>query len=455
LKIRAKLSLLVAGLFTVSLGVLGWSLVALQKRHMAYDNADRVAIVMNSVERAARDALLQKDDVLLVSYVKFLQLQYPVLAYCRIRWVSASGVRSLMVGSEGAASLTERTTLVRDPMDGTRKVTLAVGIDQGKLQERIDDEMRRLTRDLLRLFGIAIIVAVLFADWFARRLTRPLAALSDAAAQIAKGKLDVRLQWSSKDEIGALVEGFNHMSERLEDLDQLKRDFVSSVTHELRSPLGAIESFLNLIESKSANGQAANSPQVWEYFGRIKANVRRLSGFINDLLDVAKIERGKMECQLKPMKIQEVADEVTQFFEAKCKEQGVALANRLEPNTPEIQGDPERLRQVLVNLISNALKFTPAGGHVWIQGESYREGGQRYLELAVADTGRGMDEEDLRRLFQKFQQGKNVQPGVAGPKGTGLGLFIVKSIVESHGGKVSVRSAPGKGTQFLFNLRMV
>lgn len=454
MRIRTKLSLLVAGLYAASLGALGWSLVALQKRHMSYDNADRVMIVMNSVERAARDALLQKDDVLLVSYVKFLQLQYPMLAYCRIRWEVGGAVRALMVGSESSRAATERTALVRDPMDGTRRVTLVVGIDQGKLQERVDNEIRRLTRDLLRLFGIALILAVLFSDWFARRLTRPLAALSDAAAQIAKGKLDVRLEWRSKDEIGALVEGFNHMSERLEDLDQMKRDFVSSVTHELRSPLGAIESFLNLIESKFEGGQASNPQQVWEYLGRIKANVRRLSGFINDLLDVAKIERGKMECQLRPMKIQEVADEVVQFFEAKCREQGVNLVSRLEKATPEVQGDPERLRQVLVNLVSNALKFTPSGGHVWIQGESYREGGERWIELAVADTGRGMSEDDLRRLFQKFQQGRNVQTGVAGPKGTGLGLFIVKSIVEAHGGKVSVRSAPGKGTQFLFNLRM-
>ncbi|MEK7743852.1 MAG: HAMP domain-containing sensor histidine kinase, partial [Elusimicrobiota bacterium] len=173
-----------------------------------------------------------------------------------------------------------------------------------------------------------------------------------------------------------------------------------------------------------------------------------------DLLDVAKIERGKMECQLRPMKVQEVASEVVQFFEAKSKEQGVTLLNRLDPQLAEVHGDPERVRQVFVNLISNALKFTPAGGHVWVQGEQYREGNQRYLEVAVADTGRGMDDEDARNLFQKFAQGKNVNLGVKGPKGTGLGLFIVKSIVEAHGGKVSVRSSPGKGTQFLFNLKM-
>jgi two-component system phosphate regulon sensor histidine kinase PhoR len=206
--------------------------------------------------------------------------------------------------------------------------------------------------------------------------------------------------------------------------------------------------------AKMVGGRPSDPAQFQAYFDRIKTNVGRLSGFINDLLDVAKIERGKMECTLKSMRLQDVAGDVVQFFEAKAKEQGVTLATRLDPNMGPVQGDPERLRQVIVNLVSNALKFTPKGGSVWIQGEQFRENGGRYVEVSVVDTGRGMDAEDQKRLFQKFAQGKNTNERVAGHRGTGLGLVIVKSIVEAHGGKVSVKSQVGKGTQFQFSVRM-
>ncbi|MFA6093276.1 MAG: HAMP domain-containing sensor histidine kinase [Elusimicrobiota bacterium] len=454
--IRLRLLLSLTLLFSLAFGGLGYGLVSLQKRRLFQDGRERAQIIERTLERAARDALLQKDDVLLISYVKFLREQFPALSYCRVQWEEGSRVRTVSVGDVRSAGegVFERPVLVRDPSDGTRRAVLFIGIDGRELDRRTRQDVARISRDILRLFGVALIMSAIFSFWFAGRLTRPLVGLSQAAAQIAKGKLGVRLAWHSKDEIGALVDSFNNMSARLEALDAMKKDFISSVTHELRSPLGAITSFLNLLETKAKSGAPADVQQFWDYFHRIQANVHRLSGFISDLLDVAKIERGKMECHLRGMRIQDVADEVVQFFEAKSREQGVTLSNRLDRALLEVQADPERIRQVLVNLLSNALKFTPSGGSVWIQGELYREGESRFLEVAVVDTGRGMDEQDLRGLFQKFQQGKNVQGGVQGHKGTGLGLFIVKNIVEAHGGKVTVRSAPGKGTQFLFTLKM-
>ncbi|HBL15673.1 MAG TPA: hypothetical protein DD417_02625 [Elusimicrobia bacterium] len=113
------------------------------------------------------------------------------------------------------------------------------------------------------------------------------------------------------------------------------------------------------------------------------------------------------------------------------------------------------MRQVLVNLVSNALKFTPRGGKIWITTEQYRENGQRFLEVAVQDSGHGISPEDQKRLFQKFAQGKNNTQRIAGSHGTGLGLFIVKAIVEAHGGTISVQSELGKGTRFVFGLKMV
>ena len=453
--LRTKLTLSVTALFAASLGILGYSLVRLETGYMTAESAREAQLIKNTVGRMARDALVQRDDLLLLSYIKFQREQSPALEFVSVEWHDGDRVRRHHIGERKTSrSEMDRTLRIEDPTDAKRKVVLTIGIDENVLGAAVRVQIARLQRDLARLFGIALLIGIVFSDWFARKITRPLAALSEVAGQIGRGKLGVRLEWDSKDEIGELVAGFNHMSVRLEELDAMKKDFVSAVTHELRSPLGAIESFLNLMEAKMDGGAPRDPAQFRTYFDRIKANVSRLSGFINDLLDVAKIERGKMECSLRPIRIQAVAGDVVQFFEAKAKEQGVTLQSRLDAATAPVHGDPERLRQVFVNLISNALKFTPRGGTIWVQGEQFREEGARWLEVSVVDTGKGMDQADMGRLFKKFEQGKNSATRVAGHHGTGLGLVIVKSIVEAHGGKVSVKSQVGKGTQFLFNVKM-
>lgn len=454
MKIRAKLSLSIIFLFAFALGAIGYFIFDMESRQLRMRQLERESLIESMVLRAARDALIQQDDLLLLSYLKFLREQFPALVFVRVNWLQGDRVRSHLVGEKKAGAASRALKEV-DPGDSSRSVALELGIDRAYFEGQINSELSRLKRDMARLFGIALILTILFSDWFARKLTRPLAALSHVAGEIGRGRLGVRLEWDSKDEVGELVQGFNRMSARLEELDAMKKDFVSSVTHELRSPLGAIESFLNLMDKKMVGGVPSDPVQFKDYFGRIKANVARLGGFINDLLDVAKIERGKMECTLKPMRIQDVAAEVTAFFEAKAVEAGVKLESRLDANLGEVHGDADRLRQVLVNLVANALKFTPKGGTIALSAEQFREGEKRFLEIAVRDSGKGMSPEDQKKLFQKFAQGKNIQAGVRGSHGTGLGLFIVRSIVEAHGGKVGVSSEPGKGSKFTFQVRMV
>jgi len=456
MSIRLKLSLSVALLFTVCLTGLGLMLMRIETAHLRADAGGRRRLIESTVRRAGQDALLQQDDLLLLSYVKFLQKQFPEFASCKITWRDGERVRRHTIGTlVSSGKVSSKVIRVLDPADENRELTLDVGVDEKSMQALLDEQIALLQRNLLRLFGIALIVAIIFADWFARKITRPVAELSRAATQIGEGKLGVRLDWKSNDELGLLVQGFNRMSQRLEELDAMKKDFVSAVTHELRSPLGAIDSFLSLMESKMEHGRVRDPSAFATYFDRVKQNVRRLSGFITDLLDVAKIERGKMECVLKPIRLRPLAEDVVQFFEAKAQQTGVRILNKLDTGGAKVDGDAERLRQVFVNLISNALKFTPRGGKIWITSEQFRENGSKYLEVAIQDSGRGIGEEDLQKLFQKFQQGQNTKRRVSGSHGTGLGLFIVRSIVEAHGGKVSVKSEVGKGTKFLFSLRMV
>jgi two-component system, sensor histidine kinase ChiS len=450
--IRARLVASVGLLLLFSLALVGYGVTAVQLSFARRDADRRIEVIVNSVQRAAEDALLQKDDVLLVSYIKFLQAQYPSLSYAQLQWSSGIRARGLRVGEPRTGpQMLLHALHVTSAGDPQNRVAVQLGIDRDQLGAQVSAGQERLVRTFVGVAAVILLFGVLFAYWFARSVTEPIQALSHLAQEIGRGKLGMRLEWRSDDELGRLVEAFNGMSVRLEELDEAKKTFVSSVTHELRSPLGAIESFLQLLKDKVNAGD--KGPQTDEYLGRIQANVHRLTGFINDLLDVAKIEKGRMECTLRPMRLQEVAGEVGQFFEARARQQGVSLLNELPSNLPTVQGDPDRLRQVLVNLVANSLKFTATGGVIRVTGEQFREGTAKWVEIAVSDTGRGLAEGDQTRLFKAFSQGKNVTDGVIGSKGTGLGLYIVKSIIDQHGGKIDVRSTPGKGTQFRFSVK--
>ncbi len=452
--IRTRLIVSTFLLQVFSMALLGWGVLAVRKQFQDRDLRQSAALIQTAVERAASDSLIQKDDVALLSYMKFLQAQYPAISQAQIRWPGKGRERTATVGTGRLSGQSRRTRFATtDPSDPQRSVEVELTLDYEVLERPFWDANRRLGKIMLAVFAGTSFIGLLVSFLIARGLTKPIIELSRLAGEIGGGKLGAKLAWESDDELGGLVRAFNGMSGRLEEFDTIKRNFVSSVTHELRSPLGAIESFLQLIREKVATGTPEGYAQSKEFLERIAVTVRRLSGFINDLLDVAKIEKGKMECVLRPMELPVVANEVCQFFEAKALQQGVAISNRLSA-LPAVLGDADRVRQVLVNLVANGLKFTAQGGQIWITGEQFRDGGARWIEVTVGDTGRGMDAVDRESLFQPFTQGRNINEGVAGHKGTGLGLYIVKSIVDQHGGKIEVKSTPGQGTRISFSLKV-
>ncbi|MDD5656587.1 MAG: HAMP domain-containing sensor histidine kinase [Elusimicrobia bacterium] len=452
MKIRTRLIVSITALLIVSMLSLGYGILFVQRARERDDMERSAKIIENSVRRVALDAMLQKDDLQLVSYVNFLKAQYPALSYARITWLSGGRSRGVSLGeSSPAGAVSERSLEVADPSDPARRVGIRLGISDTVIERSIRENQRRLKRIIIQIWLGTSILWFLVAYYLAWSITAPIESLGRVAADIGAGRLGRRLEWRSQDEIGHLVGVFNHMSERLAELDEAKRNFISSVTHEFRSPLGAIESFIGLIQAQAGGPQCREHR---EYLCRVEANVQRLSRFVNDLLDVAQIEKGRMECVLQPVRLRETAADVCKFFEAKSRAQGLALSNRIT-DTPLVLADAGRVRQVLVNLIANAFKFTPRGGTVELACEQYREAAQRWLEVSVSDSGRGMEPRDLSRLFQAFSQGRNVAEGVHGAgKGTGLGLYICKSIMDQHGGRIRVQSEPGRGTRVSFTLKV-
>lgn len=236
--------------------------------------------------------------------------------------------------------------------------------------------------------------------------------------------------------------------------EPVKEQFLNAIANELHTPIGTIESYLERIENNLAGDGPLSPALMHDYLARVKSNVRHLSSFIDDLVEVSSIERGVMECEMKPMRIQDAAEQAVGLFEAKSEEEEITLSNRIDPSLAEVLGDFTRLRKVLARLVDNALKFTSSGGEIWIQAEPSRVKGEDFLTIAVCDTGCGMDEEDQKKLFKKFQQGKNISALAGEKRGSGLGLFIVKAVIAAHGSGVSVKSRRGRGTEIAFPLKL-
>ncbi len=229
---------------------------------------------------------------------------------------------------------------------------------------------------------------------------------------------------------------------RLQALDRLKSDFVSTVSHELRTPLTAIRS---LSETLLAAADMTR-PRQEEFLGIIAEESQRLSRMINQLLDLSKIEAGKMEWRLEPLDMGEVVAHAVQANRSLFETKGVGLVAPAADGGPRVVADRDKIIQVLTNLLSNAAKFTPAGGRVSVK--VWEEPGQALIE--VEDTGVGIAPDQIDAVFERFRQVGDTLTGK--PEGAGLGLPISREIVQHHGGTLSVRSAPGKGSCFRMSL---
>jgi signal transduction histidine kinase len=325
--------------------------------------------------------------------------------------------------------------------------------------------MFRTSGFLLVGLGMALVASLLVA----RRVVRPLEALRKGVERIGGGDMNSRLDVKTGDEIEVLADEFNRMAEnlryaytgleqkvaertrdlavaneRLQELDRLKSDFVSNVSHELRTPLTAIKGAVDLVLREVAG--PLTEKQV-HYLSRVRSNTQHLAGLINDLLDLSKIEEGKIELQPGRVSLGGLVHEVVETLRPIAVEKSVALeAAHPEPSIL-VWADREKITQVLTNLIGNAIKFTPAGGKIMI---STMKNGTEWVQISVNDSGPGIPAKEKQKIFDKFYQ--LAGNGGPKPKGTGLGLSISKALVELHGGKIWVESELHRGSKFSFTL---
>jgi signal transduction histidine kinase len=276
----------------------------------------------------------------------------------------------------------------------------------------------------------------------------PLKKTQRRLATIAAGDFSGQLEVPNRDEIGALAADVNRMSDELqrvygelEKASRHKSDFLATMSHELRTPLNAIIGFSQVLHEQMFG--ELNERQL-AYVDDVLQAGEHLLSLINDVLDLAKIEAGKMELELSEVAIPEVLRSAVSMHSERASRGGVALSLTAEPEEITVAADERRVRQVVFNLLSNAIKFTPDGGRVDLAAR--QEDGQ--VEIAVADTGPGIPAGDLETIFEEFGQssdGKKVE-------GTGLGLPLSRKLVELHGGRLWVESDVGRGSTFRFTL---
>lgn len=285
---------------------------------------------------------------------------------------------------------------------------------------------------------IAGIVGIVLALLFSRNILKPIRELTEATKKMQQGELDQRVDTSSGGEIGKLGESFNELARRLKEQKTLREEMVSDVAHELRNPLSNIQGYLEGLKE----GMIDPTKQVFETLHQQSLVLNRL---VNDLRDVNRAKAGKLNLDKKLLVLEDIISREIKALKAKAEENEVELSQNLKgPNL--LEADPERISQVVRNLIDNAITHTPKGGEINI--ESRTTSGE--VVTTVSDDGAGIPEEDLPHIFDRFYRVDKSRS--RGTGGTGLGLTIAKEIIESHGGRITAKSREGKGSTFEFTL---
>lgn len=303
------------------------------------------------------------------------------------------------------------------------------------------------TQRAVWLAGLAAaVLATIFGLIMSNRLTSPLRHLSDTAAVMGAGDLSVRSNIKTSDEIGELANRFNQMAERLQvnfqeletERDALRR-FIADASHELRTPITAIKNFNALLLGPAANDAQAQS----EFLAESQVQIDRLEWITQNLLNLSRSDAGLVQLDRTDCNLADLMEDAAKPFKALADEKGIELKLHLPDPGTKINCDPVRIELALSNLLDNAIKYTPSGGKVDMGTEYIGE----KVRIWVKDSGSGITQEDLPHIFDRFYRGNN-----ASRPGSGLGLSIVASMIQAHGGKTACESELGRGSKFTIEL---
>jgi signal transduction histidine kinase len=410
-----------------------------------------------------------RDDVELLGqvqadYTRFVQVVTQVVELIRAGKVAEG--RALQLGQ--ASPLGDRLE---------RQMNELVNRAEAEMLESIDASRAAYQSSRWTVIGFAVgssVLALLLGFVISRSLIMPVKQINRRLGEIAAGDFSRQVDIRNRDELGTLAANLNRMNDelgrlyqqreaahrqletanqqlesanqQLETVSHHKSEFLANMSHELRTPLNAIIGFSEVLDERMF-GEL--NPKQAEYVHDIYTSGCHLHALINDILDLAKIEAGRMELQPAPFDLHLALDNALTLVRERAQRHAIALELHAGEALGEIVADERKLKQILLNLLSNALKFTPEGGRVTVRAQRLGE----VVEIAVADTGIGIAAADQELIFEEFRQAQP-QPGQA-REGTGLGLALTRRFVEMHGGHIRVDSSPGEGATFTFTLPVV
>ncbi|MCL5045337.1 MAG: cell wall metabolism sensor histidine kinase WalK [Actinobacteria bacterium] len=475
---RLMASYLVIVLFTLAIGTGAFAYLV---RQYVYESREaQLKLRGQEIADLVQDMLNRGQDFQRIMEV--VRVVAPVSGATWVTLVGHDGVFSggIRVRPEDLAVVNAgRQLVVLGSQYGSDALTVLVpvfgrgGVVGAVLLQTPTSELREAAAQMTRLLLIPALIAIGLSMLVGHRMSvsisRPMREMASAALAMARGDFSRRVKVPSEDEVGKLARTINLAAEELDKLEKLRREFIANVSHELRSPLarllGSTEALLD--------GVIAGKEEVDAQLELSRDEILRLGRLVDDLLFLSQAQAGFVRLNREALDLGAVAARVVRKAGAEARSRGVALESRLEPDLPPVWADPDRIEQVLTNLVDNALKFTPSGGSVSISGSISKSesSGVGFVQVNVADTGMGIPDEEIPLVWERFhkvdrsrtpgqpgrtpgQYGRSSgQPGDPGRgSGTGLGLAIVKQIVELHGGNVGVDSSPGAGSSFYFTL---
>lgn len=336
-------------------------------------------------------------------------------------------------GKNGGENILAVTIIIAKPSSNYSALRFVTSL------EMIDDQINSIMLVALIVSVFILLVVTLMGVYFVKSICVPLGRIGSTAKKLAKGDFSERIPVTSSDEIGQLSHSFNEMADELENSEQIKNDFISSVSHELRTPLTAIKGWSETLEG-------GYDPQTFRKGMKvITGETKRLEQMVEDLLDFSRIQSGHFNLQLTTIDLIAELEDALLIYIDKAKKENILLSY----NEPEfmcaVLGDKNRLRQVFINIIDNALKYTEPGGSI----EVVAEKNESAVIVSVSDTGAGIAPEDLPRVKQKFYKANKTKHG------SGIGLAVADEIIAKHGGTLDIESEQGKGTTVTIMLPLI
>ena len=324
-------------------------------------------------------------------------------------------------------------------------VRMALGTISPQVGRHLDEGLARAMLVALGTgTGVAVATALVVSFILARRITRPVHALARAAREVATGRYTTRVPPPpGGDELTTLAGAFNQMAEALQTSEQRRQELLSDLAHELRTPLATIDGYLEGV----GDGVMPADQQTLQVLQTETARLRRL---VDDLGAVSRAEARQLDLQVTRCQPDQLVSAAVQAAQPAYTAKQVTLTAKLQPHLPPVMADPDRIGEVLANLLANALRHTPPGGHVEVAATSLAN---QHLQIIVTDTGEGIPAELLERIFERFYRADPARTHTPDNSGSGIGLTISRAIVRAHSGRITAHSqGPGHGARFTVTL---